>query len=291
LPDASVDQSEVNVTRSWRLLVVLAASFAVQVARAQAPEYESTVGMPVSIEGVVLPGTELAADELRDRKSPVVLRVARVYPHGTAFRYDFEFTGLEPGTYDLRDHLLRKDKSPRGDLPPIVVKVNPVLPPGQVLPNQLEIESGPRVGGYRTLVIVLVAAWVVGLVLLIASFFFPRRKHAETASDRPVSLAERLRPLVEGAVAGKLSRPELASLERALLAFWRKRLRLESAEPAAAMEAMRKHSNAGPLLAQLETWLHRPGPPAAVDVPALLAPYRDLPPEAIDLANGKEGPS
>ena len=104
-----------------------------------------------------------------------------------------------------------------------------------------------------------------------------------------MSLAERLRPLVEGAVAGRLSRIELANLERALLAYWRKRLALESAEPAAAMDAMRKHPEAGPLLAQLEAWLHRPGPPAAVDVPALLAPYRDLPPEAIDLAPAARG--
>jgi hypothetical protein len=265
-------------------LFVLAVVFTAQGVRAQSPAHESTVGLPGWINGVVLPGTELVGKPPEDRKEKVIVRVARVYPHGTAFRYDLEYTGLEPGTYDLRNFLLRKDKSPLGELPPLVVKVNPVLPPGQIQPNKLEVESGPRVGGYRTLVIVLVAAWGLGLAVLIASFFFPRRKHAAVASDRPVSLAERLRPLVEGAVAGKLSRAELANLERALMAYWRKRLALEAAEPAAAMDTMRKHAEAGPMLAQLEAWLHRPGPPAAVDVPALLAPYRDLPPEAIDLA-------
>ena len=103
---------------------------------------------------------------------------------------------------------------------------------------------------------------------------------------RPVSLAEKLRPLLEGAVAGKLSRAELAGLERGLLAYWRKRLKLEDVDPGEAAEKLRAHPEAGPLLAKLEAWLHHPGTPELVDVPALLAPYRDLPPEAIDLAGG-----
>jgi hypothetical protein len=246
----------------------------------------TTVGMTGTLEGVVLPGTELEAAPLIDRKAKVVLRVVRVYPHGTAFRYDLEYSGLEPGTHDLRPYLRRKDGSPVGELPPLTVQVNPVLPPGQVQPNKLEIESGPRLGGYRLLMIGAVVLWAIGMIVLVSSFFLPRRKKAMAVGERPVSLAERLRPLVEGAVAGKLSRPELANLERALLAYWRKRLGLEATEPGDAVEAMRKHSEAGPLLAKLEAWLHRPGPPEPVDVGALLAPYRNLPPDALDLMGG-----
>jgi hypothetical protein len=248
---------------------------------------ETTVGMTGRMEGVVLPGPELEARPLTDRKAKLVLRVVQVYPHGTAFRYDLEYFGLEPGTHDLRDYLRRKDNSPLGELPPLLVKVNPVLPPGQVEPNKLEIDHSVRLGGYRYLAVAVVALWVIGLVLLVGSFFFPRRKRPAAAAEKPVSLAERLRPLVEGAVAGTLSRAELANLERALLAYWRKRLNLEHAEPGEAVEKLRAHPEAGPLLAQLEAWLHRPGLPEPVDVPALLAPYRDLPPEAIDLAEGQ----
>jgi hypothetical protein len=247
------------------------------------PLAETTVGMSGKLNGVVLPGPELQAKPLDDRKSPVVLRVVRVYPHGTAFRYDLEYYGLTPGTYDLRDFLLHKDGSPAAGIPPMPVKVNPVLPPGQVEPNKLKIETGPRLGGYRTLLIVLICLWVAGLVALVASFFFPRRKRRTVAGDKPVSLAERLRPLVEGAIAGTLSSQKLADLERALLAYWRKHLGLEPAEPGAAVEALRNHPQAGPLLAQLEAWLHRPGPSRQVDVAVLLAPYRDLPPDALDL--------
>jgi hypothetical protein len=248
---------------------------------------DTTVGMSGRLEGVVLPGPELKGKE-PSRDSPIVLRVARIDPHGTAFRYELEYYALQPGRYDLRDHLVRAaDGKPAAGLPSIVVTASPVLPPGQVEPNKLEIEPGPRVGGYRTLVIVLVALWALGLIALVASFFFPRRRLRTPAVDRPVSLAERLRPLVEGATRGTLSRAELASLERALLAYWRKRLGLETAEPAQAVESLRKHAEAGPLLAQLEVWLHRPGPAAPVDVGTLLAPYRDLPPDAIDLAGGR----
>ena len=56
---------------------------------------------------------------LDDRRAPVVLRIVDVYPHGTAFRYDLEYYGLEPGTFDLRDYLRRKDGSSTADLPPI----------------------------------------------------------------------------------------------------------------------------------------------------------------------------
>jgi hypothetical protein len=241
------------------------------------------------LEGVVLPGPELEAKPLTDRRVPVVLRVVQVYPHGTAFRYDLEYIGLEPGTHDLRNSLRRKDGSATGDLPPLMVKVNPVLPPGQIKPNPLGIDPGPRLGGYRTLLIVLGIAWAVGLVGLVASFFFPRRRRVALASDRPVSLADRLRPLIEGAVAGTLSRTQLADLERSLLTYWRKRLALEAAEPGEAIEALRRHPDAGPLLAQLEIWLHQPEPSAPVDVAALLAPYRNLPPEAIDMQDASEG--
>lgn len=262
-------------------LTLFAFSLFVAAARADTPE--TTVGMSGRLDGVVLPGPELEAKPATDRKAAVVLRVVAVYPHGTAFRYDLEYFGLEPGTHDLRDYLRRKDGKPLEGVPPLTVKVNPVRPPGQVEPNKLEIETGPRLGGYRLLKIGFLVLWCVGLFVLILSFFFPRRRKAAAVSDRPVSLADRLRPLVEQATAGKLSQAELAGLERGLLAYWRKRLRLEAAEPGTAMEAMRKHAEAGPLLAQLEAWLHRPGPPEPVDVPRLLAPYRNLPPEAVDL--------
>jgi len=250
---------------------------------------ETTVGMTGRLEEVVLPGPELEPKPYDDRKLPVVLRIAAVHPHGTGFRYDLEYYGLDPGTYDLRDYLRRKDGGPTSGLPPLPVKVVPLLPPGQVEPNTLQVEPGPRVGGYRVILVVAAAVWVLGLLALTASFFFPRRRDAATEAERPVSLADRLRPLVEGAIAGTLSRTELAGLERALLSFWRKRLVLENADPVEAIAELRRHPDAGPLLDRLEDWLHKPGSPEAVDVAELLRPYRGLPPDAADLTAAEPG--
>ena len=191
------------------------------------PLAETTVGMSGQPNGVVLPGPELQAKPLDDRKSPVVLRVVRVYPHGTAFRYDLEYYGLTPGIYDLRDFLLRKDGSPAAGIPSMPVKVNPLLPPGRSSRTSWRSRPG-RPRRVPDASDVLSCVWVIGLVALIASFFFPRRKRSTAAGDKPVSLAERLCPLVEGATAGTLSSAELAELERALLAYWRKALGLDA---------------------------------------------------------------
>ena len=247
---------------------------------------ESTVGISAKIEALVLPGSELEATELRDRKQPIIIQRLVSYPHGTAFRYDIEYSGLEPGTHDLKNYLRRKDGSSTDGVLSILVKVNPVLPPGQIEPHKLEIEKGPRIGGYWFVIYGLIAMWVIGFVIILLSFFFPRRKRGSVDSDRLLSLADRLRPLVEGAAAGRLSQEELAGLERGLMAYWRKRLRLEDADPAEAMEKMRKHKEAGPLLAQLEDWLHRPKPTAPVDVAKLLEPYRHLAADDVDISGG-----
>jgi hypothetical protein len=253
------------------------------------PLTETTVGMSGRLEAVVLPGPELEAMPLTDHKAAVVLRIVQVYPHGSAFRYDLEFYALEPGTHDLRSALRRKDGKPVGDLPPLPVKVAPLLAPGQVEPNRLIIEPAPRVGGYHYFVIGFCVFWGLVLAAIIVSFVFPRARRVAATRARRASVAERLRPLVEGAIAGQLSQEQLAGLERGLLAYWRKRLGVETAGPGEAVELLRHHPEAGPLLNQLEAWLHKPGPPGPVDVPALLAPYRDLPTEAVDLTGATAG--
>lgn len=275
------------LTRFANRFAVCAGVFSLALAPLHA-QTESTVGMPGKLEAIVLPGTELEADpeKLKDRKSPVVLRIVAVYPHGTVFRYDLEYSGFEPGSHDLRPYLRRKDKSTTADLPPIVVRVDPVLPPGHIEPHKLEIDPAPRLGGYRTVLIVLAVVWGIGLLSILATFVFPRRKRTARVSDTPLSLADRLRPLVERAAAGNATQGELAGLERGLMAYWRRRLQLEAVEPAEAMTRLRHHSEAGPLLGQLEDWLHQPEPRAPVNVAKLLEPYRNLPPDAADLAAG-----
>lgn len=232
--------------------------------------------MPAQIDQLVLPGSELQVKPLEDRHAPFVLRIKEAFPHGSAFRYDLVYYALEPGEYDLRNYLRRKDGTALGDLPPITVNVNPVLPPGQVEPSALELAQSPSLGGYRLLLAIGGSLWCAGLaaILLLGR---RRRIEAEGEATRPVTLADRLKPLVDAALTGTLSEGQHAELERLLIGYWRKRLALEQASPAEAMTTMRNHPEAGPLLRNLEEWLHRPGDKAqAVDLGSLLRPYQDL---------------
>jgi hypothetical protein len=232
--------------------------------------------MQVRIEQLVLPGSELEARPLEDSRSPVVVRVVNSYRHGSDFRYELVYYGLEPGQFDLRDYLRRKDGGSTTDLPPLRVEVKAVLPPGQIEPHRPEQRPAPRLGGYRLLAVLAAIAWWLGLVAILMA---GRRRGAATtmASARPVTLAQRLRPLVERAVEGGLNQTELAELERVLLAYWRRRLGIDNLRPAEAIVALRRHPEAGELLRALESWLHRPARDAATDVSRLLKPYENIP--------------
>lgn len=241
----------------------------------------TTVGMPVRLNGVVVRGSELEVKPPEDRRVPMVLRIVAVYRHGDGHRYDFVYYGLEPGTFDLKDYLRRKDGSSTADVRSLPVTIKSVLPPGQIEPHPLQPKRAPWLGGYTLLAGLGIVLWVVGLLAIL---LLRRRKQGDLHADavHRMTLAERLRPMVEAAVAGRLTKAERAELERTLLAFWRQRLHLESQKPAEAIARLRRHPDAGPLLEQMEVWLHRPGTADQVDVAALLRPYQELPPEALE---------
>lgn len=247
---------------------------------AQSKRVESTVGMPARVEQVVLPAPELEAVPV-DPKSPVLLRVTGTWAHGTDFRYDLEFQGFEPGEYDLARWLARKDGGELQELPAIPVTVSALLPAERITPHPRTGGEDVRIGGYRVLMVVAGVVWLLGLVLLLL-WIRPRRAASAVLGAKPRTLAERLRPLVQRALANELSRSERAQLELVLVGVWKKRLELEDLEPARALELLRNHVDAGPLLRALEEWLHRPEPPKNVDLEALLAPYRDLPADAFE---------
>lgn len=240
----------------------------------------ASVGMSGTIRDLVLPGSELEVAPVT-RETALILRLDAVRPHGDAFRYDFTWYGLEPGSYALAAHLVRKDGSPVGDLPAHTFTVTSLLAPGQVEPHRPAAGELPSLGGYQALLILGGVAWFAGLVWILARFR-RRTESAVAGSARRVSLAERLRPLVAAARANELSPAGRAELELALLAFWKKRLGLVERDPLLALRELRAHAEAGPLLQGLEDWLHRPDPPE-VDLERLLAPYADLPADALEL--------
>jgi hypothetical protein len=146
------------------LMPVLAAA---EPPAASRPRPAVSVGMPAQIEQLVLPGSELEVKPLEDRRSPFVLRIKEAYSHGSAIRYDLVYYALEPGEYDLRNYLKRKDGTALGQLPPIVVKVDPILPPGQVEPSPLGLARSPSLGGYRLLLAIGGSLWCAGLAAIL----------------------------------------------------------------------------------------------------------------------------
>ena len=232
------------------------------------------LGVSKMIEQIVLPGTLLTHRKVDPTTSPLMVRVVRSFPHGDAFRYDISYFGMTPGEFDLRDFLQREDGSPTGDLPPIPVTINTILGEGQIEPNELEVGGLSAYGGYWKLLILGGTVWVGILALLI--FAGRKRKQEQVVElDQPLTLSELLKPAVEKAIAGELPEEKHAELERLLFTFWQKKLGLSDGEPADVLRQIRSHSESGPLVRQVESWLHSPpGAAEDVDVARLLEPYR-----------------
>jgi hypothetical protein len=236
-------------------------------------ERAAAVGMRAYLEQVVLPGTELAVGNV-DRADPVALRIVKVWPHGTTFRYDLEWMGLETGKFDLRKWLVRKDGGSIDGLPSLEVEVTGVLAAGTREPSEPDPVPAPELGGYRTWQIVVGVLWLVGLLAIV---FVGRKRKAVVVPPPPrPTLADRLRPLVEAVAADKADTAAKAELERMLVSYWRLKLGLREERAIDAIAAIRKHAEAGALLRQVELWLHAPQPPSDFDLGKLLEPYRHV---------------
>ncbi len=236
-----------------------------------------TVGMTDGVKGVFLPGSALRVKADTSGRAPIALRITEKYQHGNkGYWYDFAYTAFAPGKYRLSDWLEREDGSATGLLPPVEVTVPSALPAGP--PTRLPdfVAELPELGGYRTLLTVFGALWVVGLVGIL---FWRRPKPVATPAEaeKDVPPVEKLRRLVTQASSGSITPDERAQLDRLVLGFWRERLGLGSLSVVDAIAAIRRHDEAGELLRRVEEWLHRPASAADArpesEVARLMEPY------------------
>ena len=236
-----------------------------------------TVGLAGRIEGLVLPGTELQGRPLDDDSIPVIVRIEKVenvLGDPESLRYDIVFYGMQPGPLDLSEFLVRKDGSSVENLPSIPVEIESLLPPGTQQPNELSNRWLPRLGGYRLLAIAAAVLWVL---ILIAMIFAGRRRRQDAVDqEKPLTLADYLKPRLDAANKGTLPTSQYAELEAMLTSFWRKRLNLESLPIADAIGTIRQDDQAGPLLGQIEQWMHNPQSDKSVELAELLEPYQEI---------------
>ena len=233
------------------------------------------VGLPLTLTDLYIPGGEAKPKPRPNRQPPIVVRLLEVKPAQEGKRYDFEIYGLEPGEYDLADYLEAVDPSQAPQFPKIPLTITSELPAGLPKPADPPPVEPKKVGGYTTTLWVLGIFWVIGLIAIIVW----RRKSppAPAAPEEGASTADRLRTLLTAASQGSLDDDQKAALERLILGHWRQRLPDLADLPAGqALSTLRHHQEAGPLLIQLEQWIHKPdGELSSTHLDELLAPYRE----------------
>jgi hypothetical protein len=214
------------------------------------------VGMPVVIKDLILPGTELEATSQTDDLAPVVLRVINVFPHGTQFRYELEYYGMVPGTFDLKNFLQRKDASTTADLPAIPVEIISVSAPGQLIPRD---PSTKRTAWFHYYQLILCAAIILWTITFWSILKIGRRKKAaqELPPEFPSSI-DHLTHYAQQMEKHDLNAQERAEVERLVYAAWREKLGLQETHSNTAVMELKQNAVAGHAIRKLEAWLHAP---------------------------------
>ena len=271
----------IAISKMFLLLLVLSITQADDQTASDSPLVTTNVGAPTMLTDMVISGGELVAKPLQGDPEMIV-QILEATPHGNSFRYAIRFSGLEPGQHDLADWLVRKEPADDADIEPVLVEIESLLPSGQVTPNELQRAWIPRMGGYRWIVSLLALLW--GLILLTLIFVGKKNASAVLQTEtRPQTLADLLKQRIEAALEdqdqseGEGDHQQHAELERMLFSMWRRRLGFESLPIDEAMAKIKSDSEAGPLMTQLENWMHQPSERNQdVDLAKLLQPYRSL---------------
>ena len=204
-------------------------------------------------------------------------------PTADGHRYTLWFFGVVVGDYKLADYVVQKNGSAlmvAEALSSMTVTVVSELPPGHGT-NLYEIEDPSlRIrGGYRATLAALALLWFSVPITWAIQRWRNQKPVEMERFDRPPSLADHMRPLVQGAYAGTLSVEEQSRLELMLYKFWQGRVGLPESM-SSALPILRQHAEAGELLRTLEGWMHapegsRPGFDAET-LDKLLLPYRAI---------------
>ena len=264
------------------IAVILAVNclFAIGNAQVTGNKTSVTVGMVGEVDQILIPGGELEAVATTDPLAKIVVRVADTFRHGDSFRYNLEFTGLEPGRYDLAKSLKRKNPAEStSNIPSIEVEVTSTLPAGKLEPSKPNMLAIPGWMRYWTKLDILVVIWIIGLALLWGKAKATGQAAMNSEYSKP-TIADTLKPLVKAACDGTIEPHKRAELESLLINYWTTRLTLaDDTAPGQILSILKNHPEAGTLIIRLESWLHMP--PGQVvesssELTELLRPYESI---------------
>lgn len=227
-----------------------------------------TVGRPLRIDGLVLPGTRLEPRPDPAQTAPLVVRIVDVAPHGGLLRYDLEVTGLEPGRHDVAPFLRRADGGATDDLPEIPLSVTGLLEAGRPRVAAPDPVAVGRVGGGTAVAAGLAAAWLAASVL---SVWWLRRRSMRSAAVPAATPADELAALVARARTRALDTGEMAAVERLVYDAWRRALHVTDVAPCDLVSRLRRDPAAAVALDRLAGWLHAPRPEMPADTAAFVA--------------------
>jgi len=233
----------------------------------------------IGTEGVFYLRTSGPALEVKpfEEGGALLIRIADIARDEDISIYELRYIGYIAGEYDLRDYLRQLNGTDLSALPPANVSIVSVLPAnhdGEL--RAIRRSPLPFAWPYRILLAGAGLLWLVPLVWWTNQRMANRKRVAKEAHTPRLSLADQLKPLVEAVLEGRGNPCEQAALERLLLSYWREKLNLNDCSSQRALASMRADPEAGALLRQVDAWLHMPPGRQEIDVPALLAPYRNI---------------
>ncbi|MDP6506895.1 MAG: hypothetical protein QF886_24935, partial [Planctomycetota bacterium] len=141
---------------------------------------ELTVGMEGAIE--ISCEHELLEAKAVDHRADVIIRIANIEERKGRFVYDLRYIVNRPGSYDLRDFLVRSDGAPLQGLQPIPVSVSGLLPAESK--GDLEetfLPPLPRLGGYRLAFSLGLVLWLVPIVFIAVRSLREKKTQEEVA--------------------------------------------------------------------------------------------------------------
>ena len=194
----------------------------------------------------------------------LAVRIAEATPTADGFRYDIRYMAYGPGERDLRDFLVDPAQRPPTGLPPLLVKVDALLPEDEsgklfdTEPVAIDLQTNYRLK--MTLI------WCFWALLLVPLMLHGRHLRRSVLTPPPPSVAERLRYLLEQAVQTDLSDEQHADLEKLLLIYWIDRLQLPPQSLVETLDQVRQHPTAGRQVNRVEAWLHQRAKPGQRNV-------------------------